>query len=225
MDLKADDLRVAAVALAGILGLLALYVAYSFTGDVPEQQAYAGRLSELPDASSARVGETVVVDGAVAADTPLLRKDYVVFDRRQTQGAPQRGTKVVTLETATQPFTIDTSSGPVRIVNDTYTLDNRFSDWTQVEEDDAPTPWYEGAIKIRGLKRGSPVLAVGVLESDGETKSVRAKTIVAGPLNDYVAELHQNAERGSEAIIPATGIGLILLLYAFWDGRRLMREH
>ena len=224
MGLKVYDLRVAAVFVAAFLGFLALFVAYSYTGSVPAQRTHADFLTELPDARSARLGDTVAVDGAIAPDTPLLHKDYVIFDRRQTQGTAPRGSTIVTIEVARQPFTIDTPSGPVRVINDDYSLDNRFTDWTRVEDLDEPATWTEGGITVRGLKRASPVLAVGVLESDGDQKSLRAETIVAGPKDDYIAELRQHAVIGSDTIIPATGIGVILLLYAFWDGRRLLRE-
>lgn len=221
--MKIYDLRVALVALAAGFGLLALYVAYALAAEVPEAQAYAGYVSELPDARDARAGDTVAVAGTIAADAPLLRDEFVIFDRRQTQGA-FRGTEVVTIERGKQPFSIITPYGSVRVVNDDYRLDDRFTDWTDVERSDTPPSLTEGGITIQGLTREGRVLAVGVLEGDGGEKSVRAESVVAGSKDAYIAELRQGADRESNAIMPALGIGVLLLLYVVWDGRRLWRE-
>ena len=224
MPLKAYDLRVALLFLAASLGLFALYLAYSFSAGAPEAQAYAGTLAELPAVHDARAGDTVAVDGTIAADTPLLRDEFVVFERKQTQGKAPKGSEIVTIETGRQPLAIDTPRGRVRVVNDDYRFDDRFIDWTEIERRDTPPGWTEGGITIHGLTRGSPVLAVGTLESDGAEKTVRAETIVAGPKDAYIADLRRGAGLWSDAVMPMLGIGVLLLLYAGWDGRRLLRE-
>lgn len=224
MPFKVYDLRVGLVALAGGCGLLALYIAYSFSAGAPEAQAYAGTLAELPAVHDARAGDTVAVDGTIAADTPQLRAEFVVFERKQTQGAPHKGSEIVTIETGRQPLAIDTPRGRVRVVNDDYRFDDRFIDWTEIKRRDTPPDWTEGGITIAGLTRGSPVLAVGTLESDGAERTVRAETIVAGPRDAYIADLRRGAGLWSDAVMPVLGIGVLLLLYAAWDGRRLLRE-
>lgn len=223
MPLEFHDLRVALVALAGALGLLALFVAYSLAADAPEARAYADYLAGLPDVRDGRAGDTVAVDGTIAADAPLLREEFVVFERKQTQGKAPKGTEVVTIETGKQPLAIVAPPARVRVVNDDYSFDDRFADWTQVERQDAPPGWTEGAITVQGLTRGSPVLAVGVLESDGDEKTLRAETVAAGPKAAYMAALRQRAGRASELVMPVLGVGVLLLLFAAWDGRRLMR--
>jgi hypothetical protein len=224
MSLKTYDLRVALVALATCFGLLALYLAYSFAAGAPEARAYADNLAELPDARDARAGDTAAVDGKIAAEAPLLRDEFVVFERKQTQGKAYKGTKIVTIETGRQPLPIDTPRGRVRVVNDDYRLDDRFTDWTEVERNDTPPGWTQGGITIQGLTHGSPVLAVGVLEGDGDERTLRAETIVAGPKDAYLAQLRRGAGLASELVMPVAGIGVLLLLYALWDGRRLARE-
>jgi hypothetical protein len=224
LRMKIYDLRVALVALAAGFGLLALYVAYALAAEVPEAQAYAEYLSELPDARDARAGDTVAVAGTIAADAPLLRDEFVIFDRRQTQGAAFRGTEVVTIETGKQPFSITTPYGGVRVVNDDYRLDDRYTDWTDVERRDTPPGLTEGGITIQGLTREGRVLAVGVLEAEGGEKALLAESVVAGSKDAYIAELRQRSGRGSDAIMPVLGIGVLLLLYVVWDGRRLWRE-
>ncbi len=48
MPFRIYDLRVGLAALAGGCGLLALYIAYSFSAGAPEARAYAGTLAQLP---------------------------------------------------------------------------------------------------------------------------------------------------------------------------------
>ncbi len=128
MPFRIYDLRVGLAALAGGCGLLALYIAYSFSAGAPEARAYAGTLAQLPAVHDARAGDTVAVDGTIAADTPQLRDEFVVFERKQTQGKAPKGSEIVTIETGRQPLAIDTPRGRVRVVNDDYRFDDRFID-------------------------------------------------------------------------------------------------
>lgn len=213
--------------LSGLAGIGLLFLAWVFHDNGNEGRELAARLLQLPDVHAAQLGETAVVAGTIAGTTPLLREEFVTFRREQRQGE-FRGSSDVEIETGKQPLDIRTSVGRVRIVNDDYAFDERAFPWAAEERVETPAGALEGAITIMGFAHDSKIVAIGTVEQEsgaiGEPVSVHAKTIVVGPLDRLVAQLQRGSSRVRTAI-PYVLIGaVLLLLYAFREGRRLYRD-
>lgn len=221
---KSYALRGALVVLACVFGLGMLALAVSLYTSGVDARAHAERVAGLPDARSAHAGDIVAVSGTIAVGTPLLRDAFVAFRREQRQGGYCTGTETVTIEEGKQPFAVDTAAGRILIVNADYRFDERLAEWAPIERLDTPPGLTEGGINIVGFVRGSPVLAVGTVESPGDPVPVRAETIAAGPRDLYLARLRGGAAVGSRLIPYLAVIAPLLLLFAFWEGRRIMRE-
>lgn len=221
---KSYTFRSALVFLAGSIGLLLLCVAIYMPIDAGEAREHAQRIAGLPDVHSGAIGDTVTVSGTIANETPLLRGDFVAYRRQQVQGGYRAGTETVTIDSGKQPLAIDTSGGRVRIVNNDYRFEDRHVDWAAVDAVDTPTSFTEAAITILGFKRSSPVVAAGIVTGVGDTISVKAEFVVVGPRDGYLAKLGKASESPLGAVLILAAIGALLLLYAFWDGRRIYRD-
>jgi len=173
---------------------------------------------------SGRIGDTVSVSGTIANETPLLRGDFVAYRRQQVKGGYRAGTETVTIDSGKQPLAIDTGGGRVRIVNNDYRFEDRHEDWAAAEAVDTPTTFTEAMIKILGFKRTSAVAAVGVVTGVGDPVSVKAEFVVAGPRDTYLAKLGKAGESSILSALVLAVVGALLLLYAFWDGRRIYRD-
>lgn len=222
-----NALRGGLIWLSGLVGIGLIFLAWAFHDSGGEQRELAARLAALPDVHAAQEGDTVVVEGEIGETTPLLRDEFAAFVRIQRQAA-YRGSVDVVIETARQPLDIVTVTGKVRIENRDYAFDDRPLDWAAEERLETPASATEGAITISGFTHGSPVVAIARVErqstSIGETVLVHAETIMAGPLDKLVNQLRGSAVKGDAAIPWMLGGALLLLLYAFWEGRRLYRN-
>lgn len=218
------NFRVAFALLAGFLGFFALWVAIELPISAGEAGEHARRVTSLPDAQSASIGSTVIVSGTIAKDTPLLRKDFVAYRRVQTQGAYRNATKTVTIDSNKQPLVIETSSGRVRIINKDYRFEDEHVDWAAAEVLDLPPSLTAGAITMLGFQRASPVVAVGPVTGVGNDVSVKAEFLVAGPREAYLERLANASQSRLGTVLALVAVGLLLLLYAFWDLRRVFRK-
>lgn len=221
---KSYTFRSALVCLAGVVGLLLLGVAIYMPIKAGDAREHAQRIAGLPDVHSGTIGDTVTVSGTIANETPLLRGDFVAYRRQQVKGGYRAGTETVTVDSGKQPLVIDTSGGRVRIVNNDYRFEDKHVDWAAAEAVDTPTTFTEAMIKILGFKRSSPVVAVGVVTRVGDAVSVKAEFVVAGPRDAYVANLGNASESPVGTALVLAAVGALLLLYAFWDGRRIYRS-
>ena len=223
-----NALRGGLIWLSGIAGIGLIFLAWAFHGSGIEGRELAERLLSLPDVHAAKQGDTVVVAGEIAETTPKLHDEFVAFLRTQRRGAPRNGSEDVVIEVGKQPLDIVTSVGRVSIVNADYAFDERAIPWAAEERIETPASFTEGAITITGFVQASPVVAVGTVEQAsggiGDPVLVRADTIVVGPLDRLAAQLKRGADRGTTAIPWMLGGALLLLLYAFWEGRRLYRH-
>ncbi len=213
--------------LSGLFGIGLLFLAWVLHDSGIKERELASRLMQLPDVHLAQPGETAVVAGTIADSTPLLREEFVAF-RREQRKSEFRGSRDVVIETGKQPLDIRTSVGRVRIVNDDYAFDERSIYWAAEERVEPPAGALEGAITIMGFVHDSEIVAIGTVEQEsgaiGEPVSVRAETLVAGPLDRLVAQLQRGSSRLRTAIPYVLGGAVLLLLYAFWEGRRLYRD-
>ncbi|CAN0476226.1 unnamed protein product, partial [Discosporangium mesarthrocarpum] len=189
-----------------------------------EAWEHSQRVTSLPDAHAANIGDTVTVSGSIAKETRLLRKDFVAYRRNQTQGAYRNATRIVTIDSNKQPLAIDTSGGRIQIINNDYRFEDEHVDWAAAEVLDTPAGFAEGAITILGFKRSSPILAMGVVTGVGDEVLVKAEFLVAGPRETYLERLADASESRLGTVVTVAIIGLLLLLYAFWDLRRIFRE-
>lgn len=221
---KSYTFRSALVFLAGSIGLVLLGVAINMPIEAGKAREHTQRIAALPDVHSGMIGDTVTVSGTIANETPLLRGDFVAYRRQQVKGGYRAGTETITVDSGKQPLAIDTSGGRVRIVNDDYRFEDRHVDWAAADAVDTPTTFTEAMITILGFKRSSPVVAVGVVTRVGDAVSVKAEFIVAGPRDAYLAKLGKASESPVGTAVFMAVVGALLLLYAFWDGRRIYRD-
>ncbi len=221
---KSYAIRGALVCLGGIIGPILIAVAFTLPIEAGAAREHTQLMTALPDAHSAGTGATALVSGRISNQTPLLRGDFVAYRRQQVRGTYRLGTETVTIDSGTQPLTIETDAGPVRIVNNDYRFEDAHVEWAAAEAVDTPHTLTEAMIKIRGFQRSTPVVAVGRVEQAGEVVSVKAEFIVAGPRDAYLKRLGDASQSRVGTVLLIAAIGVLLLLYAVWEGRRIYRD-
>lgn len=220
---RSYTLRAAIVAIAAVFGLGLLGLGIFFLQSAKEEGRLAEEVESLPLAPNAQPGQRVLVDGTVSTGTPLLRDEFVAFQRVQRQSGPNNSNRDVTIEIKKQPFVLDTAAGPVRITNADYKFDDRVLNWAPIKRVDSAPNATEGGVTIFGFARSSPVVVLGTVEGNGTSPAVRAETIVVGPRALVLERLRASSARLGSAAPYLLAIAPFLLLYAFWDARRIMR--
>lgn len=209
-------LRVAIASLCGILGLGATIVGIPLFNDAREGRSRHALISSLPEFASAPAGERAILEGRIAAGTPLLQGGFVAWLREGygRNAGSSKGWNVIGGET--QPMTIDTASGPVRILNAGYALDNAVLPWEhETREESAPT-FTDGSVRISGLLPGGTVMVLGTRTAEG----LNAESITGMDRKTYLEKLHQASDRIWWGSIGMLVLGPVVLLLA---GRSIVR--
>jgi hypothetical protein len=204
---------------AGIIGLLALAMVpltYTTARSLRERHDLVAR---LPDLAAARDGELAVLDGRIAATVPLLHGPFVAYLREEYTARQWRATGG-----RMQPLVVETTAGPVEVVNADYTFDQATDDWAHATEADAEPTATRGAIRTRGLVPGQPLMIVARPTGAGSPRRVTAVTVVGLDRRRYLARLER-------AIAIRRTLGLALAAIAaggiavgVWTVRRTMRS-
>jgi hypothetical protein len=212
---KSSAPHVAAAFLLGIGGLLGLvFGIVTAVKDWNARQRVA-EIAALPIAASLRVGERAILEGRIARDGPVLADGFVAYERRQQQ----RSGTIASRET--QPLRIETDGGVVLIVNSDYAFDEWVSNWGHVSRDFPPSGLTQGGGTVQGLVPGEILMAIGRFNSIG---GFEAEGIVAGPRERYFAAVAARIAREWTVAWPGLLISPILIGYAAWLFRRIVRE-
>lgn len=219
--------RIATASLAGVIGLLCLYFGYETHSQSHNLRAFEAELTALPGPDKQNEGDRVIVDGHIASDAPLLKSEFVVFQRTEyrcpTPGVPRCASRDVETEAGKQSFDVITSDGPVKVMNDNYRFDVRPMRWAAVERVEAPPGITTGARKIKGFVRASPVVVIGTLVTTAQHQTVQAETVTAGPRAALQKQIGDSVGRLASSVFYFVLVGAVLLVYAGWQFWRLSR--
>lgn len=212
-------LFVAWVTLAGIVGLLCvvgLGLTLHHIGSIAERQAL---VRSLPDVTRTAPGETAILDGRIAATEPPRYKEFVTYIRERR---PRGGTRIVGKQTPA--FAVDTGGRVYTIANTDYAFDRLLWNWTDHHRvDEEPTAW-KGAVTIRGIVAGAPVMAVGrLVPREGGALDFQADSLVGLSRSTYFDRLTE-AREISWRLAGTLALLAPILIYVGWRGvRRIMR--
>ncbi|HWB02149.1 MAG TPA: hypothetical protein VG796_03930 [Verrucomicrobiales bacterium] len=213
---RPGTLRVAIASLAAIFGLGATIVGVPLFNDAREGRSRHALISSLPDYSSAPDGGKTILEGRIAAGTPLLQGGFVAWLREGygRNAGSSKGWNVIGGET--QPMTIDTASGPVRILNAGFALDNAVLPWEHETREESAPAFTAGSVRISGLIPGGTVMVLGTRTNDG----LNAESITGMDRKTYLEKLHQASDRIWQGSIGMLVLGPIVLFFA---GRAIVR--
>jgi hypothetical protein len=220
-----SSFRVAGVILVGLAGLLGLVLSIHFAISVRDGKRHHAFISELPALTSAS-GSIGILEGRIAGETPTLRDGFVAYVREVYRGNPGRNSqsKWHFDHRQTQPLTVETAGGNVRISNTDYQFDTEVHDWTHAEVQESPPTFTQGAVRTRGLLPGKPVMIVGTVKPGTSGQEAVAHTIVGMDRVTYLQALNRSNERMTSALPWMFIITPFLIVYAGRGVRRILRE-
>jgi hypothetical protein len=209
-DTGPGPLHIALVCLAGAVGLIATIVGIPLFADAREGRSRHAFVSGLPELSSAPEGAPAFVEGRIAANTAPLQGGFAAWLREGygRNAGSSKGWNVLGGET--QPLTIETASGPVRIVNGGYAFDNAVLPWFhETREESAPT-LTAGSVRISGLLPGGTVMSVGTHTGDG----LKADSITGLDRKTWLENLQKAGDRIWWISIVLLALGPVLIVLA-----------
>jgi hypothetical protein len=207
------------------VGLSALMIGVLLAVGACATAADATHLRRLPSLSVAQLDETsldqdVLVEGQISPTAPPIYRDFVAYTREEYRSRLLNDTEHW-IETArvTPPVSLRLSDGEITIVNTDYAFP-LIADTVREAE---PT-LTRGAVRVRGLRPGTPVVAVGTVVNGPRGRGLHATEIYPGTREEFVA----HAQRWSRTEL-RLGVGAILLGLAevgvgSWQLRRFLHE-
>jgi hypothetical protein len=209
----------------GLLGLLGLAIGIHFALSVRDGKKQHALISELPDLRSAS-GSVGILEGRIAADAPPLRDGFVAYVREVYRGRPGRNSqsKWHFDHRQTQPLTVETPGGNVRISNTDYQFDTKLHDWTHAEVQESAPTFTQGAVRTRGLLPGKPVMIIGTVKPGTSGQEAVAHTIVGMDRGTYLQTLNRYNERKTSALPWMLIIAPFLIVFAGREVWRIARE-
>jgi hypothetical protein len=217
-------LLAASMWLSGTLGLLALVIGAMLYVGASEDRARHALISSIPELRSARQDETGFLEGRIAADVPPIRGVFVAYVREQYRSTTARTSGWVSMGGEVQPLTIDTSTGPMRIVNANYALDQSLAEWPHARQEESPKTATAGSIRVSGFVPGGPVLIVGRAAPGGPSDQIVALSVAGMNRSTYLDRLLVKHSRSRSLAIALMLIGPAGIAYAVWAFRRVWRE-
>ncbi len=218
-------LRVAVLLISGVIGFIIAGIGFQSSFYKSDGAMLADELKALPALHSVPRGQRGVIEGRVAADTPTLQDEFVAFQRTEykcaTPGLPRCSSSHVVVAQGKQPLTINTVNGPALIANKDYRFDQRADEWWDVSRVERQASLTNFTVTLRGLAHNSPVVAIGVVQDGGPDTTIRAEALMAGPRAELIEALETHDQRSMFWSPYLLLIGLLMMLYAGWEGRRV----
>ncbi len=207
------------------LGLSALAIGLLLALGAPATTAEATSIRRLPSLSVAQLDETaldqdVVVEGQISPTAPPIYREFVAYTREEYRSRVFNDTEHwIESERVTPPVSLRLPDGEISIVNTDYAFP-LVADTVREAE---PTV-TRGAVRVRGLRPGTPVVAVGTVVNGPRGRGLHATEIYPGTREEFVA----HAQRWSRTEL-RLGVGAILLGLAevgvgSWQLRRFLHE-
>jgi hypothetical protein len=166
-----------------LCGLLTLYSSIGAASRVA--RFTPATLAEL---AASQPGQEVLVEGQVSRENPLPSPPYgfVAYLREEREiendeGTPAPGSWSVRMQ-VTPPLLLNVSGSLVQIENDDYEL----VDAETIEEEPGLDRYSD--TRYKGLKIGTPVIAVGVVVASREVPQIKAQFIARGTQASYIAQ-------------------------------------
>ena len=165
----------------------------------------------------ARLGEAVLVEGHVSDRNPVLLEStgFVAYSREwrevtyDDEGRPDPGSWSV-VEHVTPPLLLELPDGLLRVENDDYDIE----DAQVVDEREPGESADELDTRLKGIRSGDPVIAVGVASAGVERPQIRADFIARGTRADYIARRRSGGAIFFAFSIVVAALGAAIL---FWD--------
>lgn len=129
-------------------------------------------------------GREVLVEGQISRHNPAQLRSFMVYiqekyHRDSDSSDDDDDSAWIEQERVTPPLLLELSGGgPVRVENNNY----RLSGAKIIQDSDE--------LRYQALEGGDPVIAVGVLASNGEPPHITAEFIARGTKAEYVADQH-----------------------------------
>lgn len=202
----------------------------------PERKLARGSALQLTNADTLRwrtVGETVLIEGTLAADNHAGFRDFVAYQRDRYVGkddtGPSQGVERWTqIERVTPPFSLDATGGKLAIVSSRYTLRNPPRQWrssaTQI------TLFGPAVERAYGFVAGDRVVVEGrVTEIATENnekpgRALEALVLFEGNHATYLANLESGIVAAKIIGAVFVGVGLLLGFIAWFLRARLSRR-
>lgn len=192
------------------VGLTSGALGAALLADLPATREQLAQVRDTRPFSAAAPGNVAFVEGTMAhASSSASQHDLVVYVREAYRSGSARTSTWVETARSTPAFSLASRDGVVRVVNDTYRLET-----TAVTIEEAPASLTRGAIRVRGFRVGSHVLAVG--RKGSPPGSFEAVFVAAGTRDDYL-------EQRAAFVTRAASIGLTLLLAGAAGALRAVR--
>jgi hypothetical protein len=191
----------------------------------PATTAEATYLRRLPSLSVAQLDETaldqdVVVEGQISPTAPPIYREFVAYTREEYRSRVFNDTEHwIESERVTPPVSLRLPDGEISIVNTDYA----FPLVTDTVREAAPTV-TRGAVRVRGLRPGTPVVAIGTVVTGPHGRGLHATEIYPGTRAEVVAHtqgwLHGERRLGLGAML----LGLAEVGVGSWQLRRFPHD-
>ncbi len=194
--------------------------------NAPERELARGSALPLTTADTLRwraVGETVLVEGSLAAENRTGFRDFIAYQRDRYAGkdndGPAKGVERWTqIERVTPPLTLDSVGGKLSIINSNYTLRNPPQQWRSAVTQ--RTLFGPDSERVHGFAAGDQVIVEArvteiALREYKPTRALEALVVVGGNHTTYLANLKSGIVAAQIIGAVFTGVGLLLGVIAW----------
>jgi hypothetical protein len=207
------------------LGLSALALGVLLAVGARATAADATHLRRLSSLSVAHLddpalAQDVVVEGQISPTTPTIYRGFVAYTQEEYRSRLLNDTEHwVESARVTPPVSLRLPDGEITIVNTDYV----FPLVTDTVREAAPTV-TRGAVRVRGLRPGTPVVAIGTVVTGPHGRGLHATEIYPGTRAEVVAHA-QGWSHGERRLgLGAMLRGLAEVGVGSWQLRRFLHD-